>query len=51
MFFTNIEKTIPIQVFFFLEEPFGTNEIKRVVRNYGGEKAAGPDGLSFKLLK
>lgn len=34
-----------------LEAPFSVEEVNKVVWAYGGEKAPGPDGLTFKFLK
>lgn len=34
-----------------LEAPFSYEEVKKVVRECGGDKAPGPDGLAFQLIK
>lgn len=35
----------------FLDPPFTMEEIKRAVWDSGSEKAPGPNGLNFKLIK
>ncbi|GKB52572.1 putative RNA-directed DNA polymerase [Tanacetum coccineum] len=50
-FFSNLFKTLTPEQNLLLENPFTPQEIKDAIWDCGGEKAPGPDGFSFKLIK
>ena len=51
MFTSHHFKQLSLDDSTFLDLPFSHQEIKDAVWSCGGEKALGPDGFSFKLLK
>ncbi|GJT93611.1 hypothetical protein Tco_1082456 [Tanacetum coccineum] len=50
-FTSNLFKQLSVEECSLLDLPFSTQEIKEAVWSCGGDKAPGPDGFSFKLLK
>ena len=50
-FSSNLFKQLTPDENLILESPFSSQEIKNAVWDCGGEKAPGPDGFTFKLIK
>ncbi|GJZ83149.1 hypothetical protein Tco_0648322 [Tanacetum coccineum] len=50
-FHGNLFKTLTPEQNLIIENPFTPQEIKDAIWDCGGEKAPGPDGFSFKLIK
>ncbi|GJR32994.1 putative RNA-directed DNA polymerase, eukaryota, reverse transcriptase zinc-binding domain protein [Tanacetum coccineum] len=50
-FSSNLFKQLTSEDNIFLESPFTSQEIKDAVWDCGGNKAPGPDGFTFKLIK
>lgn len=51
LFLSNYFKQIPSSMASDLVKPFSSEEIKSAVWDCGGEKAPGPDGFNFNVIK
>ncbi|KAL7613388.1 hypothetical protein Lser_V15G07136 [Lactuca serriola] len=48
---SHLFKTLSAENVVLLDAPFTFEEVKQAIWSYGGEKASGPDGYTFKILK